>query len=189
MRKSILVALALSALLVSGCGSDPASDISSATGLSKDQSNAVLTQLKDVGVTKFDGVSTLDKDKGYYYIEDEKYGRVFFGVKDGKLVAIENRQGVKVYASDNKICDLADVTLNDSQVAEYQVIAQDAVKARLKAPSTANFDNWKVLKSKDGTVLITGTVDAQNSFGAKIRNSFMVTVDANKQVSSLNFIK
>ena len=170
MKKSILAALALSALLVSGCGSGPTGDIADATGLTKDQAGAVLTQLKDVGVTKFDGVSTLDKGKGYYYVQDEKYGRVFFSVKDGKLVSIENQQGVKVYASDQKISDLADVTLTDAQVAEYQVIAQDAVK------------------SKDGSVLISGTVDAQNSFGAKLRKGFMVTVDANKQVSSVNFL-
>ncbi|MES9636699.1 hypothetical protein [Megasphaera elsdenii] len=188
MKKSFLVALIMSALLVSGCGNDPSGDISKATGISKDQANAVLTQLKDVGVTEFDGVSTLDKDKGYYYIQDSKYGRVFFGIKDGKLVAVENQQGVKVYASDNKICDLADVTLTDAQVAEYQVIAQNTVKDRLKAPSTADFDNIKVVKSKDGSVLITGTVDAQNSFGAKLRKGFMVTVDVNKQVSSVNFL-
>ena len=188
MKKSMLVALVMSALLVSGCGNDPAGDIAKATGLSKEHASTVLTQLKDVGVTKFDGVSTLNKEKGYYYVQDDKYGRVFFGVKDGKLEAIENQQGVKVYASDNKICDLADVTLTDAQVAEYQVIAQDAVKNKLKAPSTADFDNLKVLKDKSGSVLITGTVDAQNSFGAKIRNSFMVTVDANKQVSSVNFL-
>lgn len=36
MKKSILAALALSALLVSGCGSDPTSDIADATGLTKD---------------------------------------------------------------------------------------------------------------------------------------------------------
>ena len=93
-----------------------------------------------------------------------------------------------MYASDQKISDLADVTLTDAQVAEYQVIAQDAVKNKLKAPSTADFDNLKVVKSKDGSVLISGTVDAQNSFGAKLRRGFMVTVDANKQVSSVNFL-
>lgn len=87
-----------------------------------------------------------------------------------------------------KYAIFADVTLTDAQVAEYQVIAQDAVKKKLKAPATADFDNLKVLKDKSGSVLITGTVDAQNSFGAKIRNSFMVTVDANKQVSSVNFL-
>lgn len=188
MKKSMLAALALSALLVAGCGSDPTGDISEATGLSKEQAGTVLTQLKDVGVTKFDGVSTLNKDKGYYYVQDDKYGRVFFGIKDGKLVTIENQQGVKVYASDNKICDLVDVTLTDAQVAEYQVIAQNAVKNKLKAPSTADFDNLKVLKDKSGSVLISGTVDAQNSFGAKIRNSFLVTVDANKQVTSVNLL-
>lgn len=188
MKKSILVALVLSAVLISGCGNDPTGDISKATDLSKDQASTVLTQLKDVGVTKFDGVTTLNKEKGYYYIQDDKYGRVFFGIKDGKLEAIENKQGVKVYASDEKICDLEDVTLTDEQVAEYQVIAQNAVKDRLKAPASADFDKLKVLKDKSGSVLITGAVDAQNSFGAKLRRSFMVTVDNNKQVTNVNFL-
>lgn len=188
MKKSMLLALTLSALLITGCGSDPTGDISKATGLSKEQAGTVLTQLKDVGVTKFDGVSTLNKDKGYYYVQDDKYGRVFFAIKDNKLSVIENQQGVKVYVSDNKICDLADVTLTDAQVVEYQVIAQNAVKNKLKAPSTADFDNLKVMKDKSGSVLITGTVDAQNSFGAKIRNSFMVTVDSNKQVTGVNLL-
>lgn len=48
------------------------------------------------------------------YVQDDKYGRVFFVIKDGKLVSIENQQGVKVYASNNKICDLAEVTLTDA---------------------------------------------------------------------------
>ena len=57
-------------------------------------------------------------------------------------------------------------------------MCKDSVKNKLKAPSTATFRNFY---QKDGEVVVSGsagsyrivsTVDAQNSFGAKIRSSF-----------------
>jgi hypothetical protein len=65
--------------------------------------------------------------------------------------------------------------------------ADKAVKLLLKAPSTAQFDNdtkrcWIM---PDSTVVVKGAVDAQNSFGAIIRNSYYVkfkwNIDTNKQ--------
>jgi hypothetical protein len=61
--------------------------------------------------------------------------------------------------------------------------AQEAVKARLKAPSTAVFPGcgfwgmteYDVRSNEDRTkVSVQGYVDAQNSFGAQIRNRFIV---------------
>ncbi len=63
---------------------------------------------------------------------------------------------------------------------EYDVwvIAIDEVKSRLKSPSTADFcsqSNATITKSgKKWTV--TGYVDAQNSFGATLRNNFKVVI-------------
>lgn len=49
------------------------------------------------------------------------------------------------------------------------------VKDDLKAPSTASFADHSV--SQDGsTYTVTGQVDAENSFGAKIRNDYTCTV-------------
>jgi len=58
----------------------------------------------------------------------------------------------------------------------FEVIAQceDQVKERLKAPSTAKFDNEEA--SGSGTWTVTGTVDSQNSFGAMLRADFRCTV-------------
>jgi len=65
--------------------------------------------------------------------------------------------------------------------------AEKAVKLILKAPSTAQFDNdtkrcWIM---PDSTVVVKGAVDAQNSFGAMIRNNYYVkfkwNIDTNKQ--------
>lgn len=57
----------------------------------------------------------------------------------------------------------------------YEAIAQceDAIKDRLKAPTTAEFDSTA---TGSGTWTVTGTVDAENSFGAKIRSSYQCSV-------------
>lgn len=60
---------------------------------------------------------------------------------------------------------------------------QDAVRARLKAPSTARFGGREsvdgmVVKGRDGTVAyqVVSYVDAQNNFGAMIRTGFECVV-------------
>lgn len=65
-------------------------------------------------------------------------------------------------------------------------IAQEAVKKQLKAPSTAKFPwgsdeyNIKEVASNDdgfNEYYISGYVDAENSFGAKIRTRFIVNLE------------
>lgn len=69
---------------------------------------------------------------------------------------------------------------SNSGVSETDAIvaAKDAVKARLKAPSTAKFcsySDFDVSHSGD-TWTVEGWVDAQNGFGATIRSKFRVVV-------------
>jgi hypothetical protein len=54
--------------------------------------------------------------------------------------------------------------------------AKTAVKLILKAPSTAEFDdaNTRIWLFPDSSVVVKGSVDAQNSFGAMLRNNFYV---------------
>ncbi|EPY2286505.1 hypothetical protein ACTQ4P_18490 [Clostridium sporogenes] len=70
--------------------------------------------------------------------------------------------------------------------------AQEVVKKSLKAPSTAkfpwNFGEYKIqeAKSENKDMVIynvTGYVDAENSFGAKIRNNFTVKMECTKDLS------
>ncbi len=51
-----------------------------------------------------------------------------------------------------------------------------AVEDRLKAPSTASFD---LAATGSGTWTVTGTVDAENGFGATVRNAVRCTVIVN----------
>jgi hypothetical protein len=48
------------------------------------------------------------------------------------------------------------------------------VNANLKAPSTASLSS--TARGSDGKYTVTGQVDAENSFGAKVRNSYQGAV-------------
>lgn len=58
------------------------------------------------------------------------------------------------------------------------VLAKHEVEIRLKSPSSAKFPSSNEAKIMDlgDTCIVTSYVDAENSFGASIRNKFTVTL-------------
>jgi len=73
---------------------------------------------------------------------------------------------------------------------EYEAIAQceAAIENRLKAPSTASFDSSA---TGSGTWIVSGTVDAENSFGAMVRNAFecSVIIDGEHARTKINYFE
>ncbi len=60
-------------------------------------------------------------------------------------------------------------------------LARESVSSQLKAPASAKFSAEQVLPSKDGKgLLVEGVVDAQNEFGAMIREEYTVNVKCNE---------
>lgn len=59
--------------------------------------------------------------------------------------------------------------------ADAIVIAEKYVKENLKSPSSARFSNEKASLS-GSTWTVNGNVEADNSFGTKIKNKFTVTI-------------
>jgi hypothetical protein len=57
------------------------------------------------------------------------------------------------------------------------VLAKNIVKEKLIAPTTASFDNEKVLDRKTNLFLVYMTVDAQNIYGAKVRSYYLVVLE------------
>ena len=55
-----------------------------------------------------------------------------------------------------------------------RVGAEDIITQNLKAPSTAKFINMRILERSGNWFLMAADVDAQNSFGAMIRNRFHI---------------
>lgn len=65
---------------------------------------------------------------------------------------------------------------NDTEIIVY---VKYCVKQKLKVPSTAKFpsiNEFKITEGNDG-ISVTGYVDAENSFGAKVRTEFLVLLD------------
>lgn len=76
-------------------------------------------------------------------------------------------------------------------------LAQEAVKANLKAPSTAKFP-WSVEEyqiketssDNEGMVLywVSGHVDAENGFGAQIRSNFVVRLECTEDLEKYKIL-
>jgi hypothetical protein len=59
-------------------------------------------------------------------------------------------------------------------------LARESVSSQLKAPASAKFSAEQVIPTKDGNgVFVNGVVDAQNQFGAMIRENYMVKFKCN----------
>ncbi|WP_426319948.1 hypothetical protein [Microbacterium sp. E-13] len=73
---------------------------------------------------------------------------------------------------------------------KYEAIAQceARIKDMLKAPSTAEFHSDA---AGNGTWTVTGTVDAENGFGAMIRNDFECTVriSGDRATTTVNYLE
>lgn len=62
---------------------------------------------------------------------------------------------------------------------DYIADAKTAVSEKLKSPATAMYSNEKIVDEDDyGRVLVTLTVDAQNSFGAYVRENYAVVIES-----------
>lgn len=68
---------------------------------------------------------------------------------------------------------------------DAQVLCEQMVKDRLKSPASADFSGVTATEGTGDTYTVAGAVDSQNSFGAKVRNSFSCTV--RKQASGDGF--
>jgi len=69
-------------------------------------------------------------------------------------------------------------SFNNPKMDAY-ICATHLVKSQLKSPSSANissFSESSVDELENNQYMISGTVEADNSFGAKIKQSFLVTL-------------
>lgn len=76
-----------------------------------------------------------------------------------------------------------EINSNRHSDTDAWVCAQAIVKSKLKSPSTADFCSFADAEVKhlgNGEYIVTGWVDAMNSFGAEVREYFVVTYTATK---------
>lgn len=150
--------------------------------------------LSDVGITNVDSVEYDEMLEGNFTYTDEDG----WGSEDGYRLSADNANNIRLYTQDGKLLGLEygdghvlyrdgevlDSILNyivtDAEFVNYTSQAEQMVKERLKSPSTAEFpgrvwlkNDWSVYKM-DGHIYIESYVDAQNAFGATMRDYFQV---------------
>lgn len=111
---------------------------------------------------------------------------------DNKFVATLNWDGSSEKLNLRKINSNPVIVLSNNHIVTLQTITKDVVKSKLKAPSTAKFpgillgaEDWRYgatfKDAGEGNVIyqVQSYVDAQNSFGAMLRNNFNVVIEIN----------
>ena len=76
--------------------------------------------------------------------------------------------------------------------ADIYLVAKEFVTQRLKAPSTADFpssNHAEIINISDNKWQVRSYVDAQNSFGAKLRSNFTALVVYNSKMKTWSLEK
>lgn len=99
--------------------------------------------------------------------------------------------GISALTSCSYTSDVYNPASTDEKITA-QVMCEDFVKDRLKAPATAEFGNlgdegvtWNAGR---GLYVVRDTVDAENSFGAKIRSDFVCKIKTTDQGDSWTLV-
>lgn len=148
-------------------------------GFTMEQTKALDEALTSVGLGK---ITDATKKGEHDYVLDVKATNsdydpaknvvhVFFD-QDNKLLSIKLR-AIPLWDNGKVVHQVNDYILSIRERSEIERQSKKMVKAVLKAPSTAKFDEdtFKYYKM-NGEFTVIGTVDAQNSFGAMIRSPF-----------------
>lgn len=111
-----------------------------------------------------------------YTLSVDKY--IYNGSVAGLYFKIVNNVEAKNYLTKEEILKQAYLEVNADKESAW-IFAKDAVKENLKAPSTAKFplyDESYITVLENGSYIVNSYVDAENSYGAKIRTEFSVKI-------------
>lgn len=181
MKKIFLIIGCIVMLLTSGCGDDSSEKFSKTSKeISAKQSQQAFEVFKKIGVAeiyevKADATLNDDNIKGFR-VKTNVAQNVIAYFKEGNIERIRFN-GMDLYKNEKILASIKDFVMDLNEQTDYQLRCENGVKSILKAPGTAEFPSiteWRFVKTPEKIVVIS-YVDAQNSFGAKLRNHFKVT--------------
>ena len=147
---------------------------------------SVISNSDDLGMLWESETIDIISSKGKYTFNTNRYGHLKLpnGTNigdDGKEItntAITNTPTVTTTDNSN-VTNTPKEPSKDDQISVW-VEAEDIVKNNLKSPSTAkfpfSFSDGDITEIADNTFKVTSYVDSENSFGAKIRSNFSITI-------------
>lgn len=148
-------------------------------GLEQNAADYIIAASSSIGIP-VDEITELTKTSDYGYTYNYKGYTIDVCTNEDGTVSDIFSGNVNFILEGNVLCQVQDKIITSEQRTWLITYAKDAVKANLKAPSTAEFpgeilhaEEWTV--SRNGsTFQVASYVDAQNSFGAQIRSNFIV---------------
>lgn len=85
------------------------------------------------------------------------------------------------------LCNSREMSKPGKDVYGAEAAAQTFIEQSLRAPSTAKYSQTNVAYVGDNEYLVRTVVDAQNGFGAMIRQTFLCRVRANPPLGGNNW--
>lgn len=156
--------------------------LTTAVGLDADHAAAALDVIRSVGFTRVVELTFQAEDDGLkYYLANLGYTRNYVIVLEDDAIRLIGNDSLTFYdTSQGGVLDnINNYVLEDTDRGTFAYLAQQHVETALKAPSTAEFpslvwnsDEWSVSRDHD-VITVRSWVDAQNSFGAMIRSTFV----------------
>ncbi len=156
--------------------------LTTAAGFDADQAAAALDVIRSVGFTRVVELTFQYEDDGLkYYLANLGYTRNYVIVLEEDAIRLIGNDSLTLYdTSQGGVVDnINNYVLEDTDRGTFAYLAQQHVLTGLKAPSTAEFpslvwnsDEWSVSRDHD-VITVRSWVDAQNSFGAMIRSTFV----------------
>ena len=149
------------------------------TGLDEKDAEIAFDVIKSVGFEQVEKVE--------FFTDDGTLSayRAFLGYTDYFMIALEGNTIVRIKLNDISFYDrdaggvldlITNYTLDSDEEDAYIFMAEQHIKQVLKSPSSAEFpetySQWHVSRKKD-IVSVKSWVDAENSYGAKLRQQFI----------------
>lgn len=162
--------------------------IATATDATPDQVTAIETILMECATVPLEIAHDdgLDHDGliGYRITTTEVKNVILYLNQDNVVDKVKYADHV-LHDGEEVLSPLSDYTITRKERDALQWQCMELVKGILKSPSSAKFPaitEWKMGKN-EGTVTIQAYVDADNAFGANIRNDFQVILEGDTVTS------
>jgi hypothetical protein len=156
--------------------------LTSVVNLSLADAETAFAVIQSVGFTRMDALSfQLESEGRIHYLADLGYNHMFIITFENNQVIFIGTDQMTLYdASQGGVVDnINNFVIQDTDRGTFFYLAEQNVKSALKSPSTAEFpslvlnqDEWSISRDHD-VITVRSWVDAQNSFGAMIRSTFV----------------
>lgn len=119
-----------------------------------------------------------------YRITNDRARNIILCLNKNKKVHNIAYASHKLYTKNKVVAKIQDYTISMKEIAKWQDFCQEQVINILKSPRSAKFPNYTKwgFDKDEKHIIVQGYVDAENSFGAEIRNKFQLKINKESEI-------